>query len=128
MYSAGVMAEMGLGTSRDPGQARVMYRRAAESGFAPAMVKVSDDCARETGAGADLVEAYAWLQVALQSDLPDEMQIAVLAKVDTLGAHLGAQRRDEARVRATQLAALVRDHTVAGKVGARDAVSRTSFM
>jgi hypothetical protein len=112
-YSVAVMADIGLGTSHDPGLARAMYRRAAESGFTPAMVKVSDEYAR-AGASGDLVEAYAWLEVALQSGLPEELQIAALSKVDALGARLGPGRRDEARVRATQLAALVRIRALSG--------------
>jgi TPR repeat protein len=105
-YSVGVMADIGLGTSRDPALARAMYRKAAESGFTPAMVKVSDDLARRSGDGRDLVEAYAWLQVALQAGLPEELQITVLSKIDALGTRLGPGRRDEARVRASQLTAL----------------------
>jgi uncharacterized protein len=113
MYSAGAMAEAGLGMPRDPQLARVLFRKAAESGYVPAMVKVSDDCAQRTGASVDLVEAYSWLQVAVQAGLPEEMQIAVLAKIDTLGGRMGAQRRDEARMRAAQLSATVREHAIA---------------
>ena len=113
MYSVAVMAEIGLGTSRDPGLARATYRRAAESGCTPAMVKVSDDYAR-AGARGDLIEAYAWLEVALQSGLPEELQIAALSKMEVLGARLGPGRRDQARVRATQLAALVRIRALSG--------------
>jgi TPR repeat protein len=106
-YSVAVMADIGLGTARDPALARAMYRKAAESGVTPAMVRLSDDLARRSGDGGDLVEAYAWLQVALQAGLPEELQIAVLSKIDALGARLGPGRRDEARVRASQLAALI---------------------
>jgi TPR repeat protein len=106
-YSVAVMADIGLGTARDPALARAMYRKAAESGFTPAMVRLSDDLARRSGDGPDLVEAYAWLQVALQAGLPEELQITVLSKIDALGARLGPGRRDEARVRASQLAALI---------------------
>ena len=107
MYSVAVMAELGLGTARDPALARAMYRKAAESGFTPAMVRLSDDLARRSGVSRDLVEAYAWLQVALQAGLPEEFQITVLSKIDALGPRLGPGRRDEARVRASQLAALI---------------------
>jgi len=103
-YSVAVMADIGLGTARDPALARAMYRKAAESGFTPAMVRLSDDLARRSGDGPDRVEAYAWLQVALQAGLPEELQITVLSKIDALGARLGPGRRDEARVRASQLA------------------------
>ena len=75
-YSAAVMAEKGLGTPRNPQLARAMYRRAAEFGFAPAMFRVSEDYVRGLGGKRDLVEAYAWLQVALQSGLPEELQVA----------------------------------------------------
>ena len=110
MYSVAVMAELGLGTARNPGLAWAMYRKAAQSGVTPAMVKVSDDYARRSGDSHNLVEAYAWLQLALEAGLPEELQIAVLNKFDALGARLGPNRRDEARVRAAQLAALVRTH------------------
>jgi TPR repeat protein len=136
MYSAGAMAEAGLGTSHDPQLARTLFRKAAESGFVPAMVKVSDDCAQGSGARADPVEAYAWLQVAQQVGLPEELQITVLAKIDTLGDRLGAQRRDEGRARAVQLSASVREHLIAAlrehapptQAGDRVAASRPSFM
>jgi TPR repeat protein len=127
MYSAAVMAETGLGTARDRALARAMYRRAAESGFTPAMVKVSDDYAQGSPAGADPIEAYAWLQVALQSGLPEELQITVLSKVDVLGARLGADRRDEARVRAARLAALVRSRAPSGGREAPKAVASTQL-
>ena len=108
MYSAAVMAEKGLGTARNLQLARAMYQRAAESGFTPAMVRVSDSYARGLGAKRDLVEAYAWLQVALQSGLAEQLQIAALASMEDLERRLGPERRDEARVRATRIIALVR--------------------
>lgn len=114
MYSAGAMAETGLGTPRDLRLARVMYRKAAGAGFVPAMVKVSDDYARGPGGTADLVEAYAWLRVARDAGLSDDMEVIVLAKMDALESRLGAQRRDEARKRVSQLTALVRDRATPG--------------
>jgi hypothetical protein len=125
MYSVAVMADIGMGTSRDPGLARAMYRKAAESGVTPAMVKVSDDYARG-GASGDLVEAYAWLEVALQSGLPEELQIVALSKMDALGARLGSGRRDEARVRATQLAALMRIRALSGNEELAKPIAGTS--
>ena len=104
MYSAGVMAEAGLGIARDAALAQSMYRQAAERGFAPAMVKLSDVSDKPSAPGADLVEAYAWLQVALRSGLPDELEIPVLSKIEALGARLGPDQRDQARVRAAILA------------------------
>ena len=108
IYSVAVMAEKGLATARNPQLAQAMYRRAAESGFTPAMVWVSEDYARGSGAKRDLVEAYAWLQVALQSGLPEELQIAAFASMENLEGRLGSQRRDEARKRATLITALVK--------------------
>lgn len=102
MYSAAVMAENGLGTPRDIRVARAMYRDAAESGFAPAMVWVSDQLAREA-AKRDLVEAYAWLQITSQSELAVELRIVVLAKMEDLGSRLGPDRRNDARARATHI-------------------------
>lgn len=107
-YSVAVMAEKGLGTSRNVQLARAMYRRAAESGFTPAMVRVSEDYARGSGEKRDLVEAYAWLQVALQSGLPEELQIAALARMEEFEARLAPERRDDARERATRIIALVK--------------------
>ena len=89
MYNAAVMAENGLGTARDLRISRAMYQDAAASGFAPAMVRVSDDLTRTGNAKRDLVEAYAWLQIASQSELTTETRIAVLAKMENLGARLG---------------------------------------
>jgi TPR repeat protein len=108
MYSVAVMADKGLGTGRDPQLARTMYLKAAEAGFAPAMLRVSDDYASQSASKHDLIEAYAWLQVAWQSGLPEELQIAALSRIEDLEARLGPERRDEARVRAVQLAALVK--------------------
>jgi TPR repeat protein len=115
MYSVAAMADMGLGTARDPALGRAMYRKAAEAGFAPAMVRISDDYARGPTGSHDLVEAYAWLEVALQAGVPEELQIEVLSRMDTLGTRLGAARRDEARVRAARLAALVKAHVLSAK-------------
>jgi hypothetical protein len=108
MYSVAVMADKGLGTARDPQLARAMYLKAAEAGFAPAMLQVSDDYARRSASKRDLIEAYAWLQVAWQSSLPEELQIAALSRREDLEARLGPVLRDEARTRAAQLAALVK--------------------
>jgi len=107
MYSAAVMAENGLGTPRDIRVARAMYRDAAESGFAPAMVWVSDQLARGA-AKRDLVEAYAWLQIASQSELAVELRIVVLAKMEDLGSRLGPDRRNDARARATHIVATMK--------------------
>ena len=113
MYRTAEMAEAGLGTTRDLHLAQAMYRKAAQSGFGPAMIKVSDDFSKTTSASSDLVDAYAWLRVALDAGLPEEMQIAAMAKMDALGGRLGAQRRDDARVRAGQLAAELRSRAAA---------------
>ncbi|HEV2978088.1 MAG TPA: tetratricopeptide repeat protein [Casimicrobiaceae bacterium] len=120
MYSVAVMADKGLGTARDPQLARAMYLKAAEAGFAPAMLQVSDDYASRSASKHDLIEAYAWLQVAWQSGLPEELQISALSRIEDLEARLGPERRDEARVRATQLAALVKTRVLpsGGKVPA----------
>jgi TPR repeat protein len=92
MYSVAVMADKGLGTARDTQLARAMYLKAAEAGFAPAMLRVSDDYARRSASKHDLIEAYAWLQVAWQSGLPEELQIAALSSREDLEARLGPVR------------------------------------
>ena len=115
MYSVAVIVDKGLGTARDPQLARAMYLKAAEAGFAPAMLQVSDDYARRSSSKRDLVEAYAWLQVAWQAGLPEELQIAALARREDLEVRLGPERRDEARVRAAQLAALVKSRVLASE-------------
>ena len=107
MYSFAEMADRGMGISRDTRLAHGMYRSAAEAGYTPAMVRVSDDHARGHGARRDLVEAYAWLEVALQMGLPDELQIAALSRIDDLALRLSPKRREEARLRAAHLAAVV---------------------
>ncbi|HUD27216.1 MAG TPA: tetratricopeptide repeat protein [Burkholderiaceae bacterium] len=114
-YSVAVMADIGMGTARHPALARAMYRKAAEAGVTPAMVRISDDYARGPAGSQDLVEAYAWLEVALQAGVPEELQIEVLSRMDALGNRLGAARRDEARVRAVRLAALVKTHVLSAK-------------
>jgi len=108
MYSVAVMADKGLGTARDPQLARAMYLKAAEAGFAPAMLQVSDDYARRSASQHDLIEAYAWMQVAWQCGLPEELQIAALSRREDLEARLGPEPRDAARTRAAELAALVK--------------------
>ena len=108
MYSVTVLADEGLGTAPNLRLARTMYRRAAEHGYGAAMIKLSDDYARGVGGSRDLVEAYAWLQLALQVGAPAELQLEVLAKIEQLGARLVVDRRDEARARAGHLAELVR--------------------
>jgi TPR repeat protein len=96
-----------MGISRDARLAHEMYRSAAEAGYTPAMVRVSDDHARGLGARRNLVEAYAWLEVALQMGLPGELQIPALSRMDDLAARLRPKRREEARLRAAHLAAVV---------------------
>jgi len=108
MYNAAVMAENGLGTPRDPRVSRAMYHDAAESGFAPAMVRVSDDLARGA-VKRDLVEAYAWLQIASQSELAAELRIVALAKMEDLGSRLGPDRRNDARARAAHIADSIKE-------------------
>ena len=107
MYSFAVMADKAMGISRDPRLAHEMYRGAAQAGYTPAMIKVSDDHARGHGARRDLVEAYAWLEVAFQMGLPDELQIPALSRIDDLASRLPPKRRDEARLRAAHLVAAV---------------------
>ena len=126
IYSVAVMAEKGLGTARNLQLARAMYRRAAESGITPAMVWVSDSYARGLGAKHDLVEAYAWLQVAVQSGLPEELRIAALASMEDLERRLGPERRDEARVRATRITALVRTRALPAEGRASAAMQLSS--
>ena len=109
-----VASEEGLGTSRDPKLARTMYRQAAKSGFVPAMIWVGDDYARGATNERDLVEAYAWLELALQSSVQEELQIKLLAKIDHLGVRLPADRRDAARTRAMSLAELLRSRVRSG--------------
>ena len=109
MYNAAVMAENGLGTSRDLRLSRAMYQDAAASGFAPAMVRVSDDLARTKTAKRDLVEAYAWLQIASQSELAAETRIVVLAKMEDLRSRLGPVRRNDAQARAAQIAGSIKE-------------------
>jgi TPR repeat protein len=128
MYSVAVMADKGLGTARDPQLARAMYLKAAEAGFVPAMLQVSDDYARRSAAKRDLIEAYAWLQVAWQSGLPEELQIAALSRRADLEARLGAVRRDEARVRAAQLAALVKTRVLPSEGNAPTAPQQSKEM
>jgi len=108
MYSVAVMADEGFGTSRDPSLARTMFRKAAESGYAPAMVRISDDYARGSGVRPDLVEAYAWLQVALERNESEDLQISVLSKMAHLETRLAPQRRDAARVRAAELSSAMK--------------------
>jgi TPR repeat protein len=109
MYNAAVMAENGLGTSRDLRLSRSMYQDAAASGFAPAMVRVSDDLARTGNAKRDLVKAYAWLQIASQSELAAEARIVVLAKMEDLGSRLGPNGRNDARARAAHIAGSIKE-------------------
>lgn len=113
-YIAAVMAEEGLGTTRDGSLARSLYREAAVSGFAAAMVRLSESHAA-SGGTRNLVEAYAWLVLAAQCALPDEIGIVVLARMERLGARLTPERRDEARTVAVRLLAEVRTRMVSAQ-------------
>ena len=53
--------------------------------------------ARTGSVKRDLVEAYAWLQIASQSELTAEVRIVVFAKMEDLGSRLGPDRRNDAR-------------------------------
>ena len=101
------MADEGLGTPRDAALARTLYREAAESGFAAAMVRLSEGYA-ESGSTQDLVEAYAWLVLAAQSRAPDDIGIVVLARMEKLGARLAPEPRDQARALAVRRLANMR--------------------
>ena len=103
MYNFAVMADNGMGISRDPRLAHGMYRSAAQAGYTPAMLKVSDNHVRGHGARRDLVEAYAWLDVALQMGLPEELELPAISRIDDLAARLQPKRREEARFRAAHL-------------------------
>lgn len=94
MYAAAVMAEAGLGTSRKPYMAQAMYRRAAQSGFVPAMLKVSEHDALRGRSDRDSVEAGAWLLLAMQSGVRDDLLIPVLSNIERIGARLPPGRRD----------------------------------
>ena len=122
MYNAAVMAENGLGTSRDLRLSRSMYQDAAASGFAPAMVRVSDDLARSGSVKRDLVEAYAWLLIASQSELATEVRIVVLAKMEDLGSRLGPDRRIDARARAAHIAGSIKERARAFAPAVREPV------
>jgi hypothetical protein len=78
------------------------------------MIWVGDDCARGATNKRDLIEAYAWLELAFQSNVQEELQIKLLAKIDQLGARLPADRRDAARTRAMHLAELLRNRPTSG--------------
>jgi hypothetical protein len=78
------------------------------------MIWVGDDYARRAIDERDLVEAYAWLELALQSNVQEELQIKLLAKIDHLGVRLPADRRDAARTRAMHLAELLRSRVLSG--------------
>ena len=114
MYTAAVMADEGLGTPRDAALARTLYREAAESGFAAAMVRLSEDYAA-SGGTQDLVEAYAWLVLAAQSGLADEIGIVVLARMEKLGARLAPEHRDQARALAVRRLADMRTRAVSAQ-------------
>ena len=116
MYTAAVMADEGLGTPRDTALARTLYREAAESGFGAAMVRLSEDYAA-SGGTQDLVEAYAWLVLAAQSGLADEIGIVVLARMEKLGARLGPEPRDQARALAVRRLADMRTRAVSAQRG-----------
>ena len=105
-YVAAVMADDGLGIPRNAQLARTLYRKAAASGLPAAMVWVSDDCAR-SGGTRNLVDAYAWLLVAAQSAVPDDLGILMLARTEKLAARLAPERRDEARILAERRVAVM---------------------
>ena len=78
------------------------------------MVWVSDDCAR-SGGTRNLVDAYAWLLVAAQSAVPDDLGILILARTEKLASRLAPERRDEARVLAERRVAVMRTRTTSGE-------------
>ena len=107
MHSVAAMVEHGLGTPRDLTAARKLYRRAAEAGNAFAMLWLSEDLARQ-GTTQNLVEAYAWLEVAALSDIDSRLHVTILGRMEGLGNQLGPVGRDQARSYATQLVAAMR--------------------
>lgn len=66
-YNLALMLEEGRGSSADPAAAVELYRAAALQNFAPAQNNLGILLAEGRGAPADLVEAYAWLAVAVEN-------------------------------------------------------------
>ena len=120
-YVAAVMADEGLGIPRNAQLARTLYRKAAASGLPAAMVWVSGDCARSSGT-QNLVDAYAWLLVAAQSAVPDDLGILILARTEKLASRLAPERRDQARVLAERRVAVMTARSTASEPTARDFV------
>lgn len=84
-----------------------MYRKAAEAGLPLAMLWLSDDLAR-AGAGQNLIEAHAWLDVAALAELDGQLHLVVLARREALGSRLDPAERDRARAQAAHVVADIR--------------------
>src|SRR5207248_11558894 len=66
-YNLALMLEEGRGSKPDPAAAAELYRAAARQNFAPAQNNLGILLAEGRGVPADLVEAYAWLSLAVEN-------------------------------------------------------------
>jgi len=125
-YSLAVMADNGIGAAPDSRLALAMYQRAAEAGFGPAMLHLSEAYARGRGTRRDLVLADAWLDVALQAGLPEELQAVALSALESLDERLTPDRLDRARLIAAHLTAVLQARGVASDAIVESAVLKRS--
>jgi uncharacterized protein len=99
----GFLLENGIYVNRDPAAAAASYRQAATLGQATAQYRLGLLYARGTGVEPDLVEACAWLGLAVAGGHP-----AAKAELAELGPTLTADQAAAAAQRTTQLAATVK--------------------
>jgi TPR repeat protein len=63
-YNLAVMYDQGHGVARDPAQAALWYRKAAERGMPAAMVNLGSLMTKRARSPADLVPVYRWFAIA----------------------------------------------------------------
>jgi TPR repeat protein/nucleoid-associated protein YgaU len=98
-FNLALMLETGIGSSADISAAAELYRIAAERGFAPAQNNYGLLLAEGRGSIAiDLVEAYAWLTIAVESGANPAGRNLVSRKLNP--AQLTAAQERAANIRA----------------------------
>jgi TPR repeat protein len=105
MTALGLLYAQGLGVIKNDCMAMRLFERAAELGFAPAMINLATLYARGGKAQRDDEHAYAWLRAALYVGVPESERDATVFMLGMFAAHLDVAQVRRAEALARRLAA-----------------------
>jgi TPR repeat protein len=97
-YNLGVMYGIGRGVAENEWSARILFRKSAEQGYAPASYNLAVSYERGLGGPADRIEAYAWYHLAAERGYADGIKGR-----DKIAARLSAAELAEAEAMSRSL-------------------------